>query len=74
MAMQNPRADCTERLVEPSSLIERLARVVRPGCIPDWLNTPNPALDGNKPIEYIARGDCREVARVIAELEDPGAS
>jgi hypothetical protein len=57
-----------------SSLVERLARVIRPTYIPTWLNKPNPALDGDKPIDRIAQGDYRSVARLISGLEDPGAS
>lgn len=63
-----------ERLVELSSLVERLARVIRPTYIPVWLNKPIPALDDDKPIERIASGDYRSVARLISGLEDPGAS
>jgi hypothetical protein len=57
-----------------SSLAERLARVIHPAYIPAWLSKPNPALDGDKPIDRIARGDYRSVARLISGLEDPGAS
>lgn len=63
-----------ERLVELSSLVERLARVMRPTYIPVWLDKPIPALDDDKPIERIATGDYRAVARLISGLEDPGAS
>jgi hypothetical protein len=59
---------------ELSSLVERLARTVRPTHIPVWLNKPIPALDDDKPIERIASGDYRSVARLISGLEDPGAS
>lgn len=63
-----------ERLAELSSLVERLARVIRPTYIPVWLNKPIPLLDDDKPIERIAAGDYRSVARLISGLEDPGAS
>lgn len=63
-----------ERLVELSSIVERLARVIRPTYIPVWLNKPVPMLDDDKPIERIATGDYRSVARLISGLEDPGAS
>ena len=63
-----------ERLVELSSLVERLARVIRPTYIPVWLNKPIPLLDDDKPIERIAAGDYRSVARLISGLEAPGAS
>jgi hypothetical protein len=63
-----------ERLVELSSMVERLSRVIRPTYIPVWLNKAIPALDDDKPIERIASGDYRSVARLISALEDPGAS
>jgi transcriptional regulator with XRE-family HTH domain len=61
------------RLVELSSIVERLARVIRPTYIPVWLNKPVELLDDDKPIERIAAGDYRAVAQLISGLEDPGA-
>jgi transcriptional regulator with XRE-family HTH domain len=61
------------RLVELSSVVERLARVLRPTYIPVWLNKPIELLDNDKPIERIATGDYRAVAQLISSLEDPGA-
>ena len=57
-----------------SSLVERLGRVIRPTYIPVWLNKPIPALNDDKPIDRIAAGDYRAVARLISGIEDPGAS
>jgi hypothetical protein len=48
-----------ERLAERSSLVERLARVIRLTYIPVWLSKPIPALDDDKPIDRIAQGDYR---------------
>jgi len=70
----SPSGARAERLVELSSLVERLGRVIRPTYIPVWLNKPVPALDEDKPIDRIAAGDYRAVARLISGLEDPGAS
>ena len=39
-----------------------------------WLAKPVEALDDDKPVDLIARGEYRRVARVIAELEEPGAA
>jgi hypothetical protein len=39
-----------------------------------WLSKPVPALDDDKPIDRIAKGDYRSVARLISGIEDPGAS
>jgi transcriptional regulator with XRE-family HTH domain len=69
-----PSGSRAERLAELSSLVERLARVIRPTYIPVWLNKPVPALDDDKPIDRVAAGDYRAVARLISGIEDPGAS
>src|ERR1700684_2591180 len=58
-----------ERLAELSSLVERLARVIRPTYIPVWLSKPLPALDDDKPIDRIATGDYRAVARLSSVLK-----
>jgi transcriptional regulator with XRE-family HTH domain len=63
-----------QRLAELSSLVERLTRVIRPTHIPVWLNKPIPALDDDTPIDRIAVGDYRAVARLISGIEDTGAS
>jgi hypothetical protein len=48
--------------------------VIRPTYIPVWLNKLIPALDEDKPIDRIAMGDYRAVARLISGIEDTGAS
>lgn len=63
-----------ERLAELSTIVERLARVVRPSYIPAWLNQPMDLLDHDKPAERIAAGDHQAVAQLISGLEDPGAT
>jgi hypothetical protein len=63
-----------ERLIELAEMIKRLALVVRPASIPVWLQRPILALDDEKPIELIARGEYRRVAKLIAEIEYPGVS
>ncbi len=42
--------------------------------IPVWLRRPIEAIDDEKPLEVLARGGYRDVARLIAELEYPGVS
>lgn len=41
-----------------------MGQVVRADAIPVWLNRPVMALDDEKPIELIARGDCKRVDQV----------
>lgn len=69
-----PSGADAERLAELSSIVERLARVIRPTYIPEWLNGSMGLLDDDKPIERIAAGDYRSVAQLISGLEDPGAA
>jgi transcriptional regulator with XRE-family HTH domain len=45
------------RVRETERFQERLAEVVRPEAIPEWLDTPNDAFDGLKPLEVIERGE-----------------
>jgi hypothetical protein len=57
-----------------STILERLGRVVAPDFIPVWLETPVPALGGEKPIDLLARGELQPVLQVISGLESPGFS
>jgi hypothetical protein len=61
-------------VAELSALVERLARIMEPDYIPVWLTKPVDALDNEKPIELIARGDYLRVARLVSSLEEPGAA
>jgi hypothetical protein len=61
-------------VAELSAISERLQRVMRAEQIPIWLKTRIEALDDERPADLIARGEARRVARVVSELEDPGAS
>jgi transcriptional regulator with XRE-family HTH domain len=63
-----------DRLVELAEMTDRLARVMASEYIPIWLTRPLEALDDEKPVELLARGEYRRVARLIAELEYPGVS
>lgn len=68
---RSPSGERAQRLVELSAMVERLARVITGDYIPVWLNKPVPALDDHKPIELLAAGEYRRVAKVISELEAP---
>ncbi len=58
-------------LVELSAVVERLARVIKPSYIAVWLSKPIEALDNEKPLDRIARGDYRAVTRVISGSKTP---
>ncbi len=67
---RSPTGDRAERLIELSAMVEQLARVMEPSYIAMWLRKPVPALDDEKPIDVIARGDYMCVARLISALEE----
>lgn len=69
-----PTGRRAERVAELSALVERLARVMQPEHIPVWLTKPLEALEDDKPIEVIARGEYIRVARLVSSLEEPGAA
>src|SRR5262245_4274785 len=45
------------RIRETERFQERLSEVIRPEQIPEWLETPNDAFEGLKPLEVIERGE-----------------
>jgi Protein of unknown function (DUF2384) len=52
----------------------RRAEVVRAEEIPRWLDTPNDAFDGLKPLEVIERGEIDRLWNMIFYLESGVAS
>ena len=73
-ARSQPTGVRAQRLIELGEMIDRLRRVMQADYIPVWLSRPLEALDDDKPIELLGRGEYRRVAQVIAALEDPGVS
>lgn len=70
----SPTGERARRLAELVEITDRLARVVDPRYIPLWLLKPVEALDDHRPVDLIARGQARRVAKVVSGLEYPGAS
>lgn len=68
---RSPSGPRAERLAELSAIVERLARVIEPTYIPVWLHKPLAELDDEKPIDVLAQGEWRRVARLISALESP---
>ncbi len=62
------------RIREVQRFHERLVEVVRPEAIPQWLDTPNPAFDGLKPLEVVERGEIDRLWNMIFYLESGVAS
>lgn len=71
---RSPSGDRAERLVELSSIVERLVQVVSPGYVPVWLRKPNMLLADEKPLDLIAGGFYRRVSQVVASLEESSVS
>lgn len=61
-----------ERVAELSAITERLAQVMPRSYVPVWLSKPIEALGFAKPLDLIAAGEYRRVARVVSAIEDPG--
>jgi hypothetical protein len=57
------------RIRELDRFRERLAEVVAAEAIPAWLDTPNAAFDGLKPLEVIERGEIDRLWNMIFYLE-----
>jgi hypothetical protein len=70
----SPSGSRAERLTELSALVERLVLVMQPTYVPVWLIKPIAALDDEKPALAIANGHYRDVSKVIAGIESPGAA
>ena len=51
----------------------RMSRVMEPDYIPVWMSKPIEALGDQKPLQLIRRGRATQVARLVSELESPGA-
>ena len=67
-------APSLRRLREVERLRDRLAEVVKPNVIPAWLDTPNPAFNGLKPLEVVERGEVDQLWQMIFYLESGVAS
>lgn len=70
----SPTGQRARRLAELVEIIDRLTRVVEARYIPVWLVKPVEALNDRAPVELIAAGRARQVARLISALESPGAA
>jgi transcriptional regulator with XRE-family HTH domain len=61
------------RIRETERFQAKLAEVVRSEDIPQWLDTPNDAFDGLKPLEVIERGEIDRLWNMIYYLESGAA-
>jgi hypothetical protein len=70
---RSPSGAHAERLVELSSIVERLVQVTQATYVPVWMRKPIALLDDDKPLDVIAAGDYRRVSQVVAGLEASGS-
>jgi uncharacterized protein (DUF2384 family) len=65
-----PRRENEERLLELKAVVDALRQVLREEPARLWLRSPVPALDYDKSIELIERGEYRRVIGAILALTE----
>jgi DNA-binding transcriptional regulator YiaG len=60
-----PSEPVTRRLTELHRLTNALTEVMRKESVGNWLQTANPAFDGQKPLEVIERGESDRIWAMI---------
>jgi hypothetical protein len=63
-----PRWDVREIVLALNVVLERLSEVIDPATAEDWLFTPVPAFEYERPVELIRAGRAREVLNLIDAL------
>jgi DNA-binding transcriptional regulator YiaG len=58
-----------QRMIELKRLQEALSKVVEPNYVGEWLQAPNDAFEGLKPLEVIERGETDRIWRMLYQLE-----
>src|SRR5207253_3198670 len=63
------RGPSRQRMIELARLQRALISVIKPASVPGWLQTPNDAFGGLKPLEVIERGETDRIWRMVYQLE-----
>lgn len=63
-----PRWQTREQLLALNVLLERLAQVIAPAAAEEWLFTPVPALDYDRPVDLVRAGQHKRVLALIDAL------
>ncbi|MGB7589273.1 MAG: hypothetical protein WBM00_11250 [Solirubrobacterales bacterium] len=66
----SPRPDARERVLELLAVLDRLSDVLRPDAAHDWLFSPNPLLDHDKPVELLRGGEYRKVLGAVDAMAE----
>lgn len=73
-ATRSPSAPFRDRLLELTTIVDRLSETMDAGYVPLWLNKPLRALDDERPLVALGKGRYRDVSRLVAELENDSFS
>ncbi len=63
-----------QKLTETERLQAALSEILPPNTLANWLRTPNPALQGQTPIQVIERGESDRLWRMIFQIDANVAS
>jgi len=58
-----------QKVVETERLSAALAEIVPPAELGEWMRTPNPAFEGQSPIQVIERGEADRIWRMIIQID-----
>ncbi|MBI1830355.1 MAG: DUF2384 domain-containing protein [Planctomycetes bacterium] len=58
-----------QKLVETDRLRTALTEIVPPAELGMWMRTPNPAFEGQSPIQVIERGEIDRIWRMIIQID-----
>lgn len=58
-----------QKVVETERLRAALAKIVPPAELGEWMRTPNPAFEGQSPIQVIERGEADRIWRMIIQID-----
>lgn len=65
-----PRRQSEDRLLELKAVVDLLKTVLRDEPARLWLRSPNPELEWDKPLAFVARGDYRRVIATILAMAE----
>jgi transcriptional regulator with XRE-family HTH domain len=63
-----------QKLIETDRLAAALSEILPPNGAGEWLRTPNPAFEGQTPIQIIERGETDRLWRMISQIDAGVAS
>jgi hypothetical protein len=61
-------------MIEAHRLHEALAQIMPPDQVGMWMRTPNPAFEGQTPIQVMERGETDRLWRMIIQIDSSVAS